>query len=142
MYDTALPNKLDFEAMAAMLRRAPFHQWLGLELEALNPGDVVIRMPWREEIVSSVTQGYAHGGVLATLIDLTCVFALVAKAGRGGATLDMRVDYHRPAIRTDLRCIGRVIRLGRTVATAEANVLGADGRLLASGRAACMAPQD
>jgi uncharacterized protein (TIGR00369 family) len=141
MYDDTLPNKLAFADLAAMVRKAPYHAWLGVELEALNETDIVIRMPWRDEIVSSVTANYAHGGVLAALVDLTADFAIAAKFGRGAPTIDLRVDFHRPAGMTELRAIGRVIRLGRTVATAEAQVLNAEGRLVASGRAAFLPPQ-
>lgn len=141
MYDTTAPNKLDFERLAEMVRRAPYHRWLGVELEALNAEDIVIRMPWREEIVSSPSGGFAHGGALAALVDLAADFALAAKLGRGAPTVDLRVDYHRPAVNTEMRAIGRVIRLGRTIATAEAQVVDMQGKLLASGRAAFLPPQ-
>ena len=135
-----MTNKLSFEALDEMVRRAPFHRWLAVELAALNDDDIVIRMPRREEMVSSVTHGYIHGGVLAALVDLTAVFAIAAKLGRGAPTVDLRVDFHRPAITTELRAIGRVIRLGRTIATAEATVLDAEGALVASGRGAFLPP--
>jgi uncharacterized protein (TIGR00369 family) len=141
MYDTVAPNKLDFDTLAAMVRKAPYHRWLGVELEALNAEDIVIRMPWREEFVSSPSGGFAHGGVLAALVDLAADFALAAKLGRGAPTVDLRVDYHRPAVITEMRATGRVIRLGRTIVTAEAMVVNAEGKLLASGRAAFLAPQ-
>jgi len=128
------PNKMSAEALAEILQRAPFHRWLGLELAALEADTVRIWMPWREELVSNVKQGNAHGGVLASLIDLTAVFAILAKLGRGAPTVDMRVDYHRPAYPPVLIAVGRVIRLGRTVSTAEARVEDGEGRLLASGR--------
>lgn len=135
-----MTNKMSFEALDEMVRRAPFHRWLAVELVALNDDDVVLRMPRREEMVSSVTHGYIHGGVLASLVDLTAVFAIAAKLGRGAPTIDLRVDFHRPAITTELRAIGRVIRLGRTIATAEATILDAEGVLVASGRGAFLPP--
>lgn len=136
-----MTNKLSFEALDEMVRRAPFHRWLGVELAALNDDDIVIRMPRREEMVSSLAHGYIHGGVLASLVDLTAVFAIAAKLGRGAPTVDLRVDFHRPAITTELRAIGRVIRLGRTIATAEATILDAEGALVASGRGVFLPPQ-
>lgn len=136
-----MTNKLSFETLDEMVRRAPFHRWLAVELAALNDDDIVIRMPRREEMVSSLTHGYIHGGVLASLVDLTAVFAIAAKLGRGAPTVDLRIDFHRPAITTELRAIGRVIRLGRTIATAEATVLDAEGSLVASGRGVFLPPQ-
>lgn len=133
--DGGLPNKLGFDELAAMVTSAPFHRWMNLRLLALNPRDVVIEMPWRDEIVSSPKHGYAHGGLLATLIDLAADYAVAAKLGRGVPTVDMRVDFHRPAMPGALRVTGRVIKLGRTLANAEAWVAGEAGKLLASGRA-------
>lgn len=133
--DNRLPNKLSFDELAAKVISAPFHRWLNLRLVALNERDVVIEMPWRDEIVANPSVGYAHGGVLATLIDLTADYAIAAKLGRGVPTVDMRVDFHRPALSGPLRITGRVIKLGRTLATAEAWVADPAGKLLASGRA-------
>ena len=137
--DGGLPNKLDFDELAAMVASAPFHRWMNLHLLALNERDVVIEMPWRDEIVSNTKHGYAHGGLLATLIDLTADYAVAAKLGRGVPTVDMRVDFHRPAMPGVLRTTGRVIKLGRTLATAEAWVADEAGKLLASGRATFLA---
>jgi uncharacterized protein (TIGR00369 family) len=47
----------------------------------------------------------------------------------------MRVDYHRAALSGEaLVGRGRIIRMGRTLATAEATILRVDGTLIASGR--------
>jgi len=44
------------------------------------------------------------------------------------------VDYHAAAMPGDLTVRGKVIRMGRQFSTAEAQVLDATGKLLASGR--------
>jgi uncharacterized protein (TIGR00369 family) len=72
--------------------------------------------------------------VLAALIDIADDWAMVRQTGRGVPTIDLRVDYHRPALRGDLVARGKVIRAGSQFATAEAQVLDAEGKLLASGR--------
>jgi uncharacterized protein (TIGR00369 family) len=60
---------------------------------------------------------------------------MVRKLGRGVPTIDMRVDFHSAAREgEELVARATVIKLGRSVATAEARVLGPDGRLIASGR--------
>ncbi|MEI9926148.1 MAG: PaaI family thioesterase [Bradyrhizobium sp.] len=53
---------------------------------------------WREEWVVNPDRGYTHGGILATLVDLTADWAMVSKTGRGVPTIDLRVDYHRAAM--------------------------------------------
>jgi uncharacterized protein (TIGR00369 family) len=91
-------------------------------------------MPWREEFVSHPEIRYTHGGILATLIDLAADFAIAAKIGRGVPTIDLRIDYHKAALPGALIAKAAVIKIGGTVATAEARVYGEDGALLASGR--------
>ena len=55
----------------------------------------------------------------------------------------MRVDFHRsvliePDKVIQLRAVGTVVRVGRTLGTADAQVFDADGHLLASGRGVFM----
>ena len=127
--------KLDFETLAAMVKDCPFHEWLGVELVSLDATGIAIRMPWRAEFVSDPDRGYTHGGVVASLIDLAADYAVTAKLGRGAPTVDMRVDYHRAAMPGPLLARAAVIKLGGTLATAEARVLDEHDELVASGRA-------
>lgn len=72
---------------------------LGFELIRLDP-DVCVSVPWREDLVGEPTTGVIAGGVITTLLDTTCAWA-VAKAlneATSIATLDLRIDYMRPAI--------------------------------------------
>jgi uncharacterized protein (TIGR00369 family) len=126
---------LDFETLAAMVKCCPFHEWLGVELVSLDATGIAIRMPWRAEFVSDPERGYAHGGVLASLIDLAADYAVAARLGRGAPTIDMRVDYHRAAMPGPLIARAAVIKVGGTLATAEARVLDEHDELVASGRA-------
>lgn len=125
---------LDFAALDELVRDAPFHRWLGVTLKALSEKEVEISLPWREEFVSDPTARYTHGGILAALIDLAGDYAVAARLGRGVPTVDMRVDYHRTALPGPLVARARVIKLGATLATAEAEVFDDRDRLVASGR--------
>ncbi|TDR04978.1 PaaI family thioesterase [Paraburkholderia silvatlantica] len=130
---TALPTAEDVEAR---LRRGPYHEWLGLKVVAVADGEIELTATWREEWVVNPEKRYTHGGILAALVDLAADWALVSKTGRGVPTIDLRVDYHRAALPGDLRVKGKVIRFGAQIATAEAQVFDADGKLVASGRGA------
>jgi uncharacterized protein (TIGR00369 family) len=136
-------NALDFAALERLVVAPPFHAWLGVRLVALSDAELEIAMPWRAEFVSSPTARYTHGGVIAALIDLAADYAIAAKLGRGVPTIDMRVDFHAAAEEGEaLRARARVIKLGRTLATAEARIHGAEGRLVASGRGVYLARAD
>lgn len=126
-----LPTAQDVEAR---LLRAPYHQWLGLKVLSVGEGEITLRATWRDEWVVNPDHPYTHGGILATLIDLTADWALVSTTGRGVPTIDLRVDYHRPAMPGDLTVHGKVIKAGKQFSVSEARVHDAEGRLLASGR--------
>lgn len=136
MVETAIPT---VEEVRAKLLKGPYHQWLGLDVISVGPGEIELTAKWREEWVVNVEGGYTHGGILATLIDLTADWALVSSNGKGVPTIDLRVDYHSPA-KGDLRITGKAIKLGRQYSVAEAQVFDASGKLVASGRGVYLTP--
>lgn len=128
------PADFTFDQIQALVTRAPFHQWLGLSVVAVSDDGIEIKATWREEWVVNTERGITHGGVLAALIDLAADWAMVKQTGRGVPTIDLRVDYHRPALRGDLIAHGKVVRAGTQFATAEARIFDLHGKLIASGR--------
>ena len=131
-----LPTAAEVEAK---LRRGPFHQWLGLQVQNVTENRIELTAKWREEWVVNPDGGYTHGGILAALVDLTADWALVAKTGKGVPTIDLRVDYHRAA-KGDLTAVGEVIKFGKQFSVAEAKVFDLDGNLVASGRGVYATP--
>ena len=133
---TNAPGKLavDFGTLAAMVEDCAFHRWLGVRLKALDGDGLEIELPWREEFSSDPDIHYAHGGVLASFIDLAADYAVAATLGRGVPTIDLHVDYHRPAFPGTLIARASVVKLGSTVGAAEARVYDEKGALVASGR--------
>ena len=128
------PNVLDFARLQQMVQAPPLHRWLGVRLTALDDDMVEITMPWREELVAHTEIRYTHGGIIATLIDLTGDYVIAAKLGHGVPTIDLRTDYHATALPGALTAHGRLVKLGRTLATADVQILSESGQLLASGR--------
>jgi len=127
-------NVLGAAEMEARLRVAPFSRWMDLRVTALDEQGVEVGLTWRDEMISNPTARITHGGVLAALIDAAADFAIAAKIGRPVPTVDLRIDYHRPAAPGDLRARATIVRLGSTMAVAEAEIFDADGRMVASGR--------
>ncbi|MCA0241149.1 MAG: PaaI family thioesterase [Proteobacteria bacterium] len=122
------------ESVQALLTRGPFHQWLGLQVQRVGDGEIEIKATWRPEWVVNPDAGYTHGGILAALIDLCADWALVSTTGRGVPTIDMRVDYHRAAMKGDIVCKGKVVKGGKQFSVCEASLFNEQGQLLASGR--------
>ncbi len=127
-------NKMSFEELSERISVAPFHKWLGIVLTDVNQEGIELGVPWRSEFVVNVELGYTHGGILAALIDVAADYAIAAKIGRPVPTIDMRVDYHRPAFKGDLIVKAKVLKLGSNFCNAEAQVYDKKGKNLASGR--------
>jgi len=125
---------LDFDGVQARLSMSPFNRWLDLRLESLDPEGVTLSCARRDEMIGSVHTGAVHGGLLGCLVDTAGSFALIARTGQTVATVDFRVNFHRPAMAGRIRAQGRVVHDGRTLGTCEVRVLDEEGRLLASGQ--------
>lgn len=130
------PSDEKLQSLREMLLIAPFHRWLGLDIVALTADELILEMPWRDEIVSNPMIGSAHGGILSALIDLTGLYTINALGGSARATADMRVDFHRPATSGPLCAIGKVVKLGKQLSVAETRIEDVEGKLIASGRGA------
>ena len=129
-----MSEAITLEKAQELVTRAPFHQWLGLKVVSVGDGEIELTATWREEWVVNPERRYTHGGILAALIDLGADWALLSHTGRGVPTIDMRVDYHAAAMPGDLTIRGTVVRAGGQISCAEARILDASGKLLASGR--------
>lgn len=86
--------------------------------------------------------GTVHGGLAATLIDsaLGCAIHSTLPVGVGYTTLELKVNYLRPMTSKTgtVYCEGKVIYVGGRVATAEARLTDANGKLYAHGTTTCM----
>ena len=86
--------------------------------------------------------GSVHGGWYATLLDsaLGCAVQTTLPVGRAYTTVELSVNLVRGAtLKTGpLRAIGTIIHSGRQLATAEARIVGPDGKLYAHGTTTCL----
>lgn len=119
------------EQLRARVARSAFHRSFGMEVDEASRGEVVLGWEAREEHLN--LQGLVHGGVVATLLDTAMGLAIrsVLDPGRRHVTIEMGVHYLRPAHPGRLRARGRVARIGREIAFADAEVIDAQDRVLA-----------
>lgn len=129
-----MSQEMTIERVQTMITRAPYHQWLGLKVNAVFDDGIELTATWREEWVVNPERRYTHGGVLAALIDLAADWAMIKKLGRPVPTIDLRVDFHSPALPGDLSCRGKIVKAGSQFSSSESFVFDASGKLLASGR--------
>jgi uncharacterized protein (TIGR00369 family) len=129
-----MSEEMTIERVQTMITRAPYHQWLGLIVNAVHDEGIELTATWREEWVVNPERRYTHGGVLAALIDLAADWAMIKTLGRPVPTIDLRVDFHSPAMPGDLTCRGKIVKVGNQFSSSESFVFDTSGRLLASGR--------
>jgi len=120
---------------------SPFMRFLGLEIMRAEKGLVEIRLPYREEFLRHDGSDWLHGGVISALADIAGDYAVITETASGVPTIDMRVDYLRPARRGDLTALGKTVRVGRTVSVADIEIRDSAGTLVAVGRACYASPR-
>ncbi|PKN09429.1 MAG: thioesterase [Deltaproteobacteria bacterium HGW-Deltaproteobacteria-8] len=120
---------MDFAKLTELIESGiPFNQVLGIKVEELREGLVRLRVPFRPELVGDVRRPALHGGVISTLVDVCGGFAVwtCCRLDDRIATIDLGVDYLRPAPDRDLFAEATVRLLGNRVGNAHV-VLWSDG---------------
>lgn len=121
-----------------MLDRSPFISFMGLTITEADPAKELITMTcaMRPEFERGAGTGQWHGGPIAAIIDTVGDYALIMALRRGLPTINFRVDYLRPAIKTGLVTTARVRRAGKSVGVVDVDVFNEQKALVAVGRAA------
>lgn len=116
----------------------PFNRLLGMQLVELDEGFARIELPFKDELIGDRSRPALHGGVLSTIIDVAggaAAFSRVTVPGDTLSTLDMRVDYLRPAELRTLVAEARVSRMGNRVASVDISAFHDRDHLIATGKA-------
>ena len=130
-----------FEAMlAGRAPRAPIGDTLDFLLIEAEPGRAVFQGRPHQRFYNPM--GGVHGGWYATLLDsaLGCAVHSALPAGKAYTTLEIKLNLVRalsdrvPLVRAE----GRAVHVGNQVATAEARLVGPDGKLYAHGSTTCL----
>jgi uncharacterized protein (TIGR00369 family) len=139
-------------ALKAMFEeKVAFNHVIGLRIDALEADGVRGHIDMRPELIGHYAHQRLHGGVISAGLDAMGGLAVMVAIGvrhvdeslqqrlqRFGklGTIDLRVDYLRPAIGERFELRANILRLGSRVATTHMQFLGVDGKLFATGAAA------
>ena len=110
----------------------PFARLLGIELESVEPGIAVVSLQLNDQLKQN--NGVIHGGVIASLIDTALALAILSVLPESDrvTTVDLTISYLRPLVEGKASAKARVIRAGKRVITASADVVGDAGNVAAT----------
>ena len=109
--------------IATVIETLPHNAKLGIRTVEMTCGRCTTYIDFRPELVGDPSRGVLHGGVVTTLIDATAGAAVYTAVPleRSIATLDMRIDYLKPAApRERLYVTAELYRLTRRIAFVRA----------------------
>ncbi len=134
--NTTTPDRLSAQDIQATFDRSPFIATLGLEVLSVDyeASELSVRMPLLPAFERSFGTKQFHGGPIAAFIDSIGDFAIGMMVGGGVPTINIRIDYLKPAVGDFLEATARVRRQGRTVAVVDIDVFDPSYALVAVGR--------
>jgi uncharacterized protein (TIGR00369 family) len=102
--------------------RQRFMATLGARIVSVVPGEVLIELPWREELAQQ--HGVLHAGAVASIADSACGYAALSlmPAGSGVMSVEFKVNLLAPGRGDRFLASGRVRRAGRTLTVCEGTV--------------------
>jgi uncharacterized protein (TIGR00369 family) len=140
----AAPAMSGLDYLRAMARGElpppPIMPLMGIQIGEIAEGRVSFTVEPAEYHYNPI--GVVHGGLACTLFDsaMGCAVHSTLPAGAGYTTLELKVNFLRPLTRETGRvvCEGSVIHVGNRIATAEARLHDAAGKLYGHATTTCM----
>jgi len=122
------------------LPHPPICALLGYRLKEVDAGRAVFEISPAEQHYNPI--GVVHGGIAMTLLDsaMGCAVQTQMPAGGGYTTLEAKTNLVRAITSSTgtLRAVGTVLHAGKRVASAEARLVDAGGKLYAHATSTCI----
>ncbi len=141
MYEPKLKPEYT-RAISRLVNRSPYFSLLSMKIKELEWGTSTLEVDLGEKHLQPF--GYVHGGAIASVIDAATFWAVFpqVKDGMGLTTVEIKANFLAPAQKGKLLAKGQSIKIGRSLALAEAYVNSAGGTLIAHGTATMMIVPD
>ena len=123
-----IPRDVDYVArVAASFARQQVMATIGATLAEVNPGRVVIELPFAAALTQQ--HGFLHAGVVGLALDSACGYAGFSLMGVDAAvlTIEYKLNLLAPARGERFRMEGVVVKPGRTITVAEGRAFAIDG---------------
>src|SRR5256714_15656803 len=129
------------ERARALLAAEPagWMETLGARITEAEPGRVVLELVAGPQHRHS--GGVVQGGVITQIADAAMGMSLMTEQAEGLAntTIELKINFLRPVVEGRLQAVGRIVEMRNTLLFSEADVLDAEGRLVARDSSACLA---
>ncbi|MCP5150081.1 MAG: PaaI family thioesterase [Ectothiorhodospiraceae bacterium] len=123
----AVTARITAEELQALARDAvPIAGAMGMRVEAVSAGDVLIRVPYRAEFVRP--GGTVAGPVLMAAADFAMWGVVLSLVGRVelAVTTNLNINFLRRPAPEDVLARGRILKLGQRLAVGEVSLHGAE----------------
>ena len=117
---------------------SPFWDYIGMTEEMIEEGKAELRLNVTQNLLQR--RGVVHGGVISSLVDGAVGSAIrsVLSEEQLSATVELNVNYLRPAKGEYLMAKSKLSHLGKTIAVGQAEIFDPQGTRVAMGKATYM----
>lgn len=138
-------DRITKEALEQFAReQCPYLEYVGIRCEELGNGYAVVR--WQYDKRWLRPGGYVFGGLLMMLADMAIYYAILSVVGLKpmAVTNELKINFLRPAVGTDVLARGEVLKVGRRIAYGEIRLYGPENpeRLLGHATTSYVLPDD
>lgn len=150
-----MSNKPDYEELISIsnhlfVETSLFSKGLGLAVESMDSDNASMTFGNKDDLTGSERTQNLHGGVIASVLDVTgslAVFSHLVYKGKSKSlqdriervsrinTIDLRIDYLRPAAGDSFVATGYMLRTGKKVAVTRMELHNEEDKLVAVGTA-------
>ena len=104
---------------------------IGASLSAVAKGETEISLPYRADLTQQ--KGFVHGGIIGMIADTACGYAAYSLMPKSASlvTVEYKINILAPA-RGALVARAKVVKAGRTLTVARAEVYAEDGTHVAT----------
>jgi len=131
-------NPAYVQAASLVVNRSPYFALLSMSIREIGMGYALLDIEVQNKHLQPF--GVVHGGVFASIVDAAAFWAVFSEVDEDTAmtSVDLKVNFLAPARAGKLIARGRRIKLGKTLALADAEVVDEENRILAHGTSTLM----
>ena len=122
------PKNIDYkERIERHLTKQNFMHHIEFSVQKIEPGYTEGRMKLKS--IHHQQDGFAHGGVIATIADIVAGFAAYTLVGKDQhvVTGEIKISYFAKGEGDIIKALGRVVKPGKRVNFCEAEVFSVNG---------------